>query len=127
MRFRPTCVIFGLGLERVLGVEMKIEFFYFADCPSHGAALERLRKVLREEGVSAGIEIVKVKTDSQAARLRFIGSPTIRIDGRDIDPGGLEGQAPALTCRVYHHEDGRFSPLPSEQMIHAALRRGDGP
>jgi hypothetical protein len=57
-----------------------------------------------------------------AERLGFPGSPTIRIDGVDIDPEGAEQMGTALTCRVYRLEDGRISPLPSQKMIRRALR-----
>ena len=49
-----------------------------------------------------------------------VGSPTILIDGEDIDPPPIDAYA-ALTCRVYHWADGRFSPLPSPDMIRNAL------
>jgi hypothetical protein len=100
---------------------VKIDFLYYEDCPSHDAALERLHEVLDEEGVRAGIEITKVETSDQAQRLRFVGSPTILVEGQDIDPPPAEAPY-ALTCRVYRWEDGRFSPLPSPDMIRRALR-----
>ena len=93
---------------------MKIEFFYFADCPSHEDALARLKKVLEEESVSAEIEIIEVVSQEQTAELGFMGSPSILVNGRDIDPDGLEGKAPALACRIYRHPVGRFSPLPGK-------------
>lgn len=99
---------------------MHIDFLYFEDCPSHEAALERLRGVLAEEGVEAGIEVTEVENEEQAQDLRFVGSPTIRVEGRDIDPP--REQSYALTCRAYQLEDGRISPLPSEAMIRSALR-----
>jgi len=100
---------------------MRITFLYFEDCPSHEAGLERLQQVMAEENVRAPIEIIKVETDEQAQHLRFFGSPTILIDGQDIDPA--PGDAfPALTCRAYRLEDGRISPLPSPDMIRRALR-----
>ena len=101
--------------------ELRIQYLYFADCPSHEEGLARLRKVLAERAAVPEIEIIEVRTEAQARRLKFIGSPTIRIDGRDIDPGGLMGENYALTCRIYHLPEGRFSPLPSEQMIREAL------
>ena len=104
---------------------MKIQFLYFEDCPSHEDGLARLRKVLEEESVSQEIEIIEVVSEKQAAELKFIGSPSILINGRDIDPGGLERQSPALACRVYRLPDGRFSPLPSESMIRNALHRAE--
>jgi hypothetical protein len=100
---------------------MNITFLYFEGCPSHGAALERLRQVMAEESVAAEIEIVKVETDEQAQRLHFVGSPTILINGRDIDPPPSEAY-PALTCRAYRLGDGRISPLPSPDMIRDALQ-----
>jgi hypothetical protein len=103
--------------------EMKVTFLYFEDCPSHELALERLRAVMDEENVEAELEIIKVETDEQAQRFHFTGSPTIRIDGQDIDPPPADVFY-ALTCRVYQLEDGRVSPLPSPDMIRRALRRG---
>jgi len=111
-----------MPIER-LQEKIKIRFLYFADCPSHEDALARLKKVLEEESVSAEIEIIEVVSDEQATELEFMGSPSILVGGRDIDPEALEGQAPGLACRVYRHPDGRFSPLPSESMIREALRR----
>lgn len=78
---------------------------------------------MAEEGIDVPVEILKVETDQQAEALRFVGSPTILIDGRDIDPPPPEAYY-ALTCRTYVHENGRYSPLPSAEMIRRALRGG---
>jgi hypothetical protein len=102
---------------------VKITFLYYEDCPSHDVALGRLRQVMSEEGVQAEVEIIKVETDEEAQRLRFVGSPTILINGRDIDPPPPDTYY-ALTCRAYRLEDGRISPLPSPDMIRWALKRG---
>ena len=100
---------------------MHIQFLYWEDCPSHERALERLKQVMAEERVNAEIEILEVETEEQAQAWRFSGSPTILIDGEDIDPPPIEAHA-ALTCRVYQWDDGRISPLPSTDMIRRALR-----
>jgi hypothetical protein len=100
---------------------MHIEFLYWEDCPSHPEALARLRQAMAAEGVAGHIEIIHVDTDEKAARYRFPGSPTIRIDGIDLQPEGVQGQA-RLTCRTYRTEDGRLSPLPTLTMIRRALR-----
>lgn len=100
---------------------MTIDFLYYEDCPSHQQALERLQTVLQEEGVQPEIHILKIQTEEQARRENFHGSPTIRIDGRDIDPAG-EDQPVGLTCRVYTTRDGRFSPLPDPETIRQAVR-----
>ena len=100
---------------------MEIKFLYYEDCPSHEEALRRLRHAMEDEGVRAPVTIVKVQTDEEAQTLRFTGSPTIFVDGEDIDPPEADAMY-GLSCRVYRLEDGRVSPLPSAQMIHRALR-----
>ena len=101
---------------------MRVQFLYYAECPSHGDGLARLKEAMSAEGIEARIDVVEVATDDEAQRLRFIGSPTIRIDGEDIDPEGLGGQQYALTCRVYRRRDGRPSPLPEVELIRERLR-----
>lgn len=104
---------------------LQVTFLYYEDCPSHDQALERLRQVIAEEGIATEIAIVKVETAEQAEELGFIGSPTIRVEGRDIDPPP-PGAQPALTCRAYRREDGRITPLPSVELIRRALRAAAG-
>jgi Domain of unknown function (DUF2703) len=104
-----------------MGKRPKIEFLFWEDCPSHPKALQLLHEVMAETGVESAIEKIEVLTDEEAARLHFPGSPTIRVDGVDIDPAGAAQMGAALTCRVYLLEDGRFSPVPSKEMIRRAL------
>lgn len=101
---------------------MTVEFLYWEECPSHEEAYERLTTVLADEGVGASIRRVQVFTDQQAAELCFPGSPTIRIEGRDLQPEVAAASPPSLTCRLYILEDGRPSPLPSREMIRRAVR-----
>jgi len=68
------------------GKALKITFLYSEECPSHDEALERLRRSIELERISADVEIVSVKTDEEAERRKFAGSPTILVNGRDIDP-----------------------------------------
>ena len=99
---------------------MRIEFLYWDGCPSHPEALALLQAVLAERGVEATVELREVRTDHEAETLRFPGSPTIRIEGQDIDAPGADGR-PALTCRIYHLADGRPSPIPSREQLEEAL------
>lgn len=98
----------------------QITFLYWEDCQSHDAALSRLRKVLSEERIDAEIKTIRVRSEEEAKRLRFAGSPTILVDGKDIQPPRTAHYS--LSCRAYHLENGRISPLPSESMIRAALK-----
>ena len=79
-----------------------------------------LEEVLARRGIQSPIVMREVRTDEEAETLRFPGSPTIRIDGRDVDPAGGSAR-PALTCRIYHTPDGRVSPLPTAVQIETAL------
>jgi hypothetical protein len=101
--------------------DRRIELLFWAGCPSYPEALELLRGVLGERGIDAEIDVHEVLTDAEAEQLRFPGSPTIRIAGRDIDPEGAEAP-PALACRVYWLPDGRPSPVPSRRQLEEALR-----
>ncbi len=100
----------------------RIDFLYWEECPSHPEALKRLREVLAELGMDAPIRMTEVLTDEEAARQRFPGSPTIRVNGQDVDPAGASLMGTALTCRIYRLEDGRVSPVPSKEMIRRALK-----
>jgi hypothetical protein len=102
-----------------------VTFLYFEECPSYDLALERLREVMREEGIQDEIEIIQVETEEQARQLGFVGSPTIRVNGRDIIPT-TDADIVGLSCRAYSLDDGRISPLPSYEMIREGLRRGMG-
>ena len=100
---------------------MEVTFLYDEDCPSHELALEGLRQVMAEEDIEATVEVIRLESDEQARQLRFTGSPTILVNGGDIDPPP-DNAYYALTCRAYRLEDGRISPLPSHDMIRRALR-----
>ncbi len=102
----------------------RIEVLYFDGCPSHAPAGEALRGVLAEEGIEARVVAVAVNTDEEARRLRFPGSPTIRLDGEDLFPiEGVHGRGDwGLRCRVYATPGGlKGSPTP--EMLREALRR----
>jgi hypothetical protein len=69
----------------------------------------------------ASLRVTEIRSDEDAKRHGFPGSPTIRVEGRDIQPPGPE-QPIGLTCRVYRQRDGRVSPLPDPEDIKDALR-----
>jgi hypothetical protein len=76
--------------------------------------------VLDERGIETEVLVHEILTHEDAVALDFPGSPTIRVDGRDIDVTGAAA-APSLTCRVYRLPDGRPSPVPSRQQLEEAL------
>jgi hypothetical protein len=98
-----------------------VEFLYWAGCPSYPEARELLEEALRGRGDVVSIHIREVRTEEEAQELGFPGSPTIRVDGRDVDPGG-ESEPPSLSCRIYQLPNGRVSPVPTREQIEEALR-----
>jgi hypothetical protein len=99
------------------GEPMKIEILYFDGCPTYRAAEETLRGVLAEEGTEAEVELVAVNTYEEAKRLRFPGSPTIRVDDRDLFPMAEH----ALGCRMYATPEGLLKGSPTAEMVRAVL------
>src|SRR5579871_6168323 len=82
-------------------LEMKIEVLYFEGCPNHGATVAAVRQVLIAEGRSAEIEEVEVRTPEEAELRRFLGSPTVRINGLDIEPEARASKSYGFGCRTY--------------------------
>ncbi len=101
----------------------EVELLWWDGCPSSEGAHELVRTVMAEAGLDpASLRSVEIDTDDAAERVGFIGSPTIRVDGRDVQPPA-DKEPPGLTCRVYHLRDGRVSPLPDPEDIKEALAR----
>jgi len=84
-------------------------------------ALGRLRTQMGAAGLDPeSVEVREITTDEAARTERFVGSPTIRVDGRDIQPPP-QGEPAGLNCRLYRRRDGRVSPLPDPADIRDAL------
>lgn len=102
---------------------MNVEVFYFRGCPNHEPAVERVKEVLRAEGIVDEVKEVEMPDSETAERLRFLGSPSIRVNGVDIDPSALTSESFGLMCRTYR--DGCCqSGVPSIELIRQAVRGG---
>jgi len=99
-----------------------VEILYFDGCPNHERALALVERVAGELDLQPEIRLVDVPDPEAAARLRFLGSPTVRIGGRDIEPGAETRTDFVLSCRVFRTERG-FSGEPDEQWVRDALLR----
>ena len=100
----------------------EVEMLWWEGCPSTERALATLRDVLAQEGLDPdAVAMREVRTDEDAERERFVGSPTIRIGGVEVAPAAREPAG--LTCRVYRLRDGRISPTPDPEDIREAIRR----
>jgi hypothetical protein len=105
-----------------VATETKVEILYFEGCPTYRATEKTLREVLAERGVDTGVELVSVNTDEEAQRLRFPGSPTIRVDGEDLFPIPVATASAeyALGCRMYATPEG-LRGSPTAEMLSKAL------
>lgn len=97
-----------------------IELLWWEGCPSWEQALAELREEMAAAGIDPQSVVVReIRSDEDAERARFAGSPTIRVGGRDVADPGVEPAG--LTCRVYRLRDGRISALPDRADIREAL------
>src|SRR5215211_3451112 len=109
--------------DNLWSATMRVEVLYFDGCPTYRVAEKTLRGVLAQEDVEAEVELVAVNSDEEVQRLRFPGSPTIRVDSEDLFPVP-ERAGYALGCRMYATPEGlRGSPtIPEELSRDARLR-----
>ena len=100
---------------------MRVELLHIPDCPNSRIAARLLKEILREHGLPQKIAEVSVTDFAQAEALAFTGSPTIRVDGKDVDPAYPEQGYRGLSCRTYI-VDGKRQGVPSHAMISLAIR-----
>ena len=99
---------------------MKIEILYFDGCPNYSPAMDRLRTVLAGEGLEPDVIAIEVKDESTAKELKFFGSPTIRVNGLDVEAASRHVTETGFACRRYS------GGLPSDEMIRSAIREARG-
>jgi len=97
-----------------------LEVLFFDGCPSHEQLLASLRQLAAQHG--AELRERRIETPQDAERERFLGSPSVRVDGVDVDPGARERTDFGLKCRLYRSTEGQAG-LPPRQWIDGALRQ----
>jgi hypothetical protein len=102
-----------------------VEVLYFDGCPNHGSAVALVERVANELGLQPLIRLVNVPDLESAAQQRFLGSPTVRVDGRDVEPAADDRSDFGLSCRVYRSASG-FQGEPDEQWVRDALLAARG-
>jgi hypothetical protein len=98
----------------------RVEILYFEGCPNHEPARALVERLARELHVEPEIELVEVADPEAAVKLRFLGSPTVRANGMDVEPGAEERRDFAFSCRLYR-SDGGASEQPAESWVRDAL------
>jgi len=100
---------------------MKIEFLYFEGCPNFQPALEFLQQVLAEEGIDSLVEKIGITSGEEAVEHKFLGSPSIKIDGLDVEKEARDSTDYGEECRIYSW-DGIPKGYPQKEMIREAIR-----
>jgi hypothetical protein len=99
-----------------------IEVLYVQDCPHYPATLALVERVRAELGLDAELHTTLIVDQAAAEQSRFPGSPTVRVDGRDVEPGSEPATEYVVGCRLYRLEH-RFAGQPEEHWIREALLR----
>jgi hypothetical protein len=95
---------------------LQIDVLYFENCPNHLPTVDRINSILREEGCRAEVKEVLVPDMETAQRENFLGSPTVRVNGMDIEPSAQHRKDFGLMCRRY------TGGVPTDELIRAAIR-----
>lgn len=96
---------------------MKVDILYFHGCPNHQPTVQRVRDVINRLGITAEVREVELTPNDDPVAMKFIGSPTVLIDGQDVDPAQRTGAHYGFGCRTYGGAG-----TPPTQMIERAVR-----
>ena len=103
--------------------ERRVEVLVFDGCPNVDAALAGARAAVEAESTRAAVRLVHVESEEDARSLRFLGSPSVRVDGVDVDPTAKRRDDYGIQCRLYTVR-GRLQGAPPTDWIVSALRGG---
>ena len=103
-----------------------IEVLYVQDCPHYQATLALVERLRAEVGIDTELRTTLIVDQAAADQARFPGSPTVRVDGHDVEPGSEPPAEYVLGCRLYRLEH-RFAGQPDERWVREALVRAAGP
>lgn len=106
-----------IGYARRSMARLDVELLFTPRCPHAADAEERVRAVASGMGIDVHVSRILIDDIDEAASFGFRGSPTLRIDGRDVVPGRSVQEA-NLGCRLYRDEQGR----PTGQVPQDAIR-----
>lgn len=65
---------------------MEVDLLYAPGCSSRGKTEELIKRLLDELAPQARFKVKEVSSQKKAEALKFPGSPTIRVNGNDIEP-----------------------------------------
>lgn len=118
----PTATSAGAARTRSDDGRPLVEILSFEGCPNRNSTIALVERTAASLGFEPDIQLIDVPDKETAARLRFLGSPSVRIGGSDVEPGGDARTDFTLACRLYRTDAG-YAGEPDEQWVRAALLR----
>lgn len=106
---------------------MVVRVLSFAGCPHVEQTVERVWAAIHAEGLAATVERVEVTGEAMARKLGFLGSPSVHVNGRDVEPEARDSKAVGFGCRTYLEAgvgEGKRTGVPSVAAIRSALKEG---
>ena len=100
----------------------KVEILYFEGCPNWQQTQGLVERVASELAVEVDLRLVGVPDPDAAIDQRFLGSPTVRVNGRDVEPGADDRRGYVHSCRVYPTDDGLAGEPPEAWIRNALLK-----
>jgi hypothetical protein len=101
---------------------MQVDILYFEGCPNSDTALDNTRQALASEGAIADVRMVEVRDTEDAIERRFLGSPTVQIDGEDAEIEARRRNDYGFMCRTYRDASGSVAGAPPVDLIAQAIR-----
>jgi hypothetical protein len=101
---------------------VKIEVLYIEGCPNHRSTVDRVNELLKEFRLSTDVLEMPVTDSASALAHRFLGSPTVRVNGIDLEPSARNSNQFGLACRTYL-DGAKREGIPSVELIRDALEQ----
>ncbi|MCH8026565.1 MAG: DUF2703 domain-containing protein [candidate division Zixibacteria bacterium] len=100
---------------------MKIELLVFDGCPNSEPTEKLIRETMSELDADGKIEVVTVVDNDDAVAKRFLGSPSVRVNGKDLEIEEDATTQYSMRCRIYRTDESQ-SGLPSKEVLIKAIQ-----
>lgn len=101
---------------------MQVDILYFEGCPNSDTALANTRQALALAGTVADVRMLEVRDTNDAIERRFLGSPTVQIDGEDAEIEARQRSDYGFMCRTYRDASGSVAGAPPVDLLTQAIR-----
>jgi len=101
---------------------IKIDILFIDGCPGYFSTKKHIEEIIADQAINAEVNLIRIVNDEDARRLHFIGSPTVRVGGMDIEEEFIDSKDYDVRSREYYI-DGKPQDFPSKEMVLDAIRK----